>query len=163
MSIEQVGVTEFSQLIETLEANLRVIAQCVGVPYDLLSGKAGDRGAYASAVVANSMEHKAILRKQQRWAAYDLELIAHCTGIDPDDIEQHLPSVASPDKKAELEQITMGVEKKIMSRKTAQLRWGLDPETEARQIAEEQASGLYDEPGAMLGPGSPQGPGQPPG
>ncbi len=139
MELGTIGADNFAQWIEPINLALRMIATQCGLPAEIISQNRGDSDAYASAIVANSWQEKVIKSKQDRWKSWDLDLISRCTGIPKKMIEVIAPPIAQPDKKAESDIINGAIDRHVMSRRTAQIKMGLDPEEEEKQLAKEQA------------------------
>jgi hypothetical protein len=142
MTLETIGADNFAQWIEPINLALRLVATQCGLPAEIISQNRGDSDSYAAAIVANSWQEKVIKAKQDRWMAWDLDLISRCTGIDKKQIQVTAPQISTPDKNAEAAIINGAIDRGVMSLHTARIRMDLDPDEEEKLIEKEQQEKL---------------------
>ncbi len=142
MTLETIGADNFAQWIEPINLALRIVAGQCGLPAEIVSQNRGDSDSYAASIVANSWQEKIIKAKQDRWMAWDLDLISRCTGIDKKLIQVTAPQISTPDKSAEAAIINGAIDRGVMSKHTAMIRMDLDPDDEKKLIAQEQKEQL---------------------
>ena len=136
--------------VKVLQAELRAVASRLCMPEYMLTSDASNAN-YSSTMVAEGPVVKLFERLQGEMVFYDVQILERALTIHPDtpddvltqvEIQVEPPRLTVRDKLKDAQVDTLLVDKKVMSRYTAALHNGLDPELEADRIQSEMGSEL---------------------
>lgn len=115
----------------------RKISSHFSLPNSIYSNNREERGAYAGEIASGSWLAQSLGARQSRFMEFDKKNISDCTGIDIDDIKVNGPKIGAVDKKAEVEEELMLLDRGLISDETMSKRKGLDFNDEQEKIKKE--------------------------